>query len=687
MVRKAAYVGSSYLVGLFFASFLSAGINIIFAPVFIVTSIAVAAVFGRKYICLTVCVISGACGMFLYGISDSTVYRNVVKYDGYDVRVDGIITECTERSGDKSSYIVDGVINGDVRSKVTCYTDSFGGEIGDEVSIIGTAAALEDSYDFPSRTYYKAKGIYLEIKDVKYVSVTPGEGFSLFASVNRYRSHIIKTVSEHMDENGQGVVSAMLFGDKSDLESSQKTLMYRAGIGHLMAVSGVHLAVVCSFFNLLISRLPLNKYCRFGLLLLPVSGFVLLAGMSDSVMRAAVMLIIVNAGSLFRRRADVFNSLGIAVILLTVTDPFAVRDASFLLSAAGVFGIGVAAPQVIKVIEEKRKLGSIAKSAVMSVCVTVVVFPVSMLFFDEVSVVSPVSNLLLIPVCELILIGGLIVTATGGIPAVAVPVLKICGYLCDIVLAASEFIGGLHFSYIPLDGEMSKLAVIAGLVLIAVIFLFTRKADVTALSAVTILVFVIASINVYRLVPEENITVAVIKNGSSSAAVIHDKKSAAVIPLTRSGKASSPLVKYLNRNGIYKINALIFTEASDSSYQVYEEAFDLFEIKSVLAAEPGEIDMNKYTVSFIDDDAFTVTCRENEILFYSSGYSGAEDKEYAAAIEYSGTSYRENINAHVMAALNDRARLVADKDTDAYIGESVKIVISPDGTVYSEKIN
>lgn len=686
MVRKVAYVGTSYLVGLFFASFLSSGINVILAPVIAVIFISLMTVLGKKYICLTVCIISGAFGMFLYGIKDSTVYRNVVKYDGYDVRVDGIITEYTERSGDKSIYIVDGVINGDVRSKVTCYTDSFGGEIGDTVSIIGTAATLKDSYDFPSRTYYKAKGIYLQINDVKYISCTPAEGFSLFASINRYRDHIIKTVSEYMDEDGQGVMSAMLFGDKSDLESSQKTLMYRAGIGHLMAVSGVHLAVVCSFFNLLISRIPVNKYCRFGLLLVPVFCFVLLAGMSGSVIRAAVMLIIVNAGSLFRRRADVWNSLGIAVILLTITDPFAVRDASFLLSAAGVFGIGVVATRVIKLIEEKHKLGTTAKSAVMSVCVTAVVFPVSMLFFDEVSVVSPVSNLLLIPICELILIGGLIVTVTGGISIVAAPVLKICGYLCDIVLAASGFIGGLHFSYIPLDGEMSVLAVIAGLVLISVVFLLTKKADVTALSAVMILVFAMVSININRLVTDGNITVSVIKNGSSAAAVIHDKKSASVIPLTKSGKASSSLVKYLNRNGIYKIDSLIITEFADTSYQVYKEAFDLFEIQSVFEAEPGEINLENCVISFIDDETFTVTCGEKEILFYSSGSEVWTDKEYTAAIEYSGTSYTD-INADIIAALNDKAKAAAEKDKNIYIGESVKIVIGADGTVRSAAIN
>ena len=682
-----AYVGTSYLGGLFFASFLSSGINLTLAPAAAVTSAAMPLVLGKKYICAAVCLMSAAIAMLLYGLYDSVIYRNVIKYDGYDVEVEGVIIECTERKGDKSSYIIDGVINGDVRSKVTCYTDNFGGEIGDRVELIGTAAVFEDSYTFSSLSYYKAKGIYLQINGIKFIKCTTGEGFSLLRTVNRYRDHITETISEYMDEDGQAVMSAMLFGDKSDLESSQKTLMYRAGIGHLMAVSGVHLAVICSFLGFFISGLPFNKYLRFVLFLIPILCFVMLAGMSASIIRAAVMLIIVQTGSLFRRQADVFNSLGIAVILLTITDPFAVRDASFLLSAAGVFGIGVAAPEAVKLIEEKRKLGAAAKSAVMSVCVSVVVFPVSMLFFDEVSVMSPVSNLLLIPVCELILIGGLIVTVTAGVPAVAVPVLKICGLLCDIVLSISRFIGGLFFSYIPLDGKVSLMAVIAAAVLIAAVFLFTKKADVTSAAAVIILTFAMVSINLYRLVPDGNITVAVIKNGSSSAAVIHDKRKASVIDISKNGKTSSSVVKYLNRNGIYKIDTLILTESGDIAYPVYQEALDLFEVQNVLLPEDctENIHTEECSVSFIDEDNFTISCLGDNILFYTSGYQAEDDRKYSAAIEYSGTDYT-NVNADIIAVLNDRASIAAEKNREIYIGESVEIVIAPDGTTHSEVI-
>ena len=146
----------------------------------------------------------------------------------------------------------------------------------------------------------------------------------------------------------------MLFGDKSGIDDTTKTLLYRAGIGHMMAVSGVHLAVVCSLIWFILCMFNMSKYLRFGILMIFNAAFVILAGMSNSVIRAAVMLFLVYGASLFDRRSDLMNSLGIAVILLTAGNPFVVRDASFVLSVTGVIGIGGIAPVITKMIEDKQ---------------------------------------------------------------------------------------------------------------------------------------------------------------------------------------------------------------------------------------------------------------------------------------------------------------------------------------------
>lgn len=707
MVRKMAYIGSFYLIGLFFASFFNFEINIAASLAAAVFSAVILSVYKRKYVKSVICVLSLASGMFIYGTYDRVVYQNIIKYYGYNVEVKGVLTDFTEYSGDKSSYTVKGIINGDVQAVVTCYTDSIWGlEIGDKVSLLGKAEIPEDSYVFPTQSYNKAKGIYLRLSRVTNFNYTENTGFSLKKTIYKYRDYISDVIHKYMELESSAVMEAMLFGDKTGIESNEKTLMYRAGIGHIMAVSGVHLSVVCSFFWFVISRLPINKYLRFALLMIPILCFVILAGMSNSVIRAAIMIILVYGAGLFKRRADTFNSLGIAVILLTVFSPFAVRDASFLLSAAGVFGIGVAAPSFIKFVEEKYILDKSMKSLVASACVTVIVFPVTILFFDEVSIISPLSNFILMPICEMILIAGIIVTVTGGIPFIAEPVLKICDWCCQIVIVISKFIGGLDFSYIPLGIDFVRYTVIASLVIIAISFFIHRKTKYAAASAVAVLTIAVLSVNVYRNIPDGKITMAVLKEDSAVTLLIHDKKSASVIDLCKGGKAMDSAVKYLNKNGIYKLDTIIMNVDANTSSVTYNNRMDLFDVSSVFVPENHKKDVkgkiagsnityydnsdavfeyDDFSINFAENGVITLNCLGSEFIMYNEKSMIDGDTEYTAAIRYSGNECRD-ANAGIIAAMSDKATVVTDKNNEVYIGKSVKFIISPDRTVTAGEI-
>lgn len=705
MKRKMAYIGTFYLIGLFSASFLSRRFNLAAAAVLVLSAVSVIAVYRRKYVKVAACFFSAAAGMFLYSAYNVLVYENIIKYNGCDVEVVGKILDCNEYSGDKTLYTVKGIINGDVFAEVSFFTDSSNAEIGDEVKVIGKAVELKDSYKFPAKSYYKAKGIYLRIDKVSHFNFTHTE-FSLKRLIDNYRMHILDVINDKMDGDCAAVMSAMLFGDKSAIDSSEKTLMYRAGIGHIMAVSGVHLSVVCSFFWLVISRLPIGRYFRFGLLMVPVVCFVMLAGMSNSVIRAAIMIALVYGAGLFRRRADTFNSLGIAVILLTAASPFAVRDASFLLSAAGVFGIGVAAPVITAEIEKKRKLGGIAKSFIASVCVMVIVFPVTQLFFDEVSAVSPISNLILLPICTVILVGGVVVMLTGGLVVAAVPVLKICELCCRAVIIISEFIGRLRFSYIPLGSDFVRIVNILAVVSAALILLsFGKRKCGIFLSAASLALAMVLS-GVYKYIPDGNITVAVLKEGSSVTAVIHGKRSACVLDLKKGGGASGSVVKYLNRNGIYHLEAVILNSDVNASLPVYSSSLELFDTDTVLVPEEdmhladgyssfdtgsyskdgGCIEIGECSIGFFQDGVIVVSCYGEDIVMYGPDTETIPDISYNAAVRYSGKNVEADADAKLIAAMDESAEVLVKSGIKVYIGKNVKFTVDSDGTVDSEEI-
>lgn len=700
MVRKMAYIGSSYLIGLFFASFFTYQTNFSLASTLFVIALLSAFLFKNKSRKLAVCLLSAAAALIIYGLYDCCFYQKIIRYDGYDVEIKGVVADVSHYDGDKSSYTIKGTINGDIEAYVICYTDTYDVEIGDSISVLGKAKELKDSYKFPTKSYYKSKNIFLQLSKVYKLNYIENNGFSVKKTLLKYREHILAVINKNIDSRYSGIMTAMLFGDKTDLESTDKTLMYRAGIGHIMAVSGVHLSVVCSFIWLIISRIPMNKYLRFGILVVPTLCFVVLAGMSNSVIRAAVMILLAYSAELFRRKADTFNSLGIAVIILTIASPFAVRDASFLLSVTGVFGIGVIAPKIIKDIRQERRIGKIAESLISSVCVMIVVFPVTTLFFDEVSVLSPISNLILLPICEAALIGGVIVTLTGGVSIVAVPVLQFCEVCCWLISVISKFIGSLHFAYIPLGNE-NMTALIASALIIGLTASFLCKHTKSTITVViSVFVFVTGFANVQRCISENTVTIAVLKNNSAVSAIVHDNNNACIIDLKKGGQNAEYISKYLNREGIRKIKALVMNTDAISSQIIYDNQFGIFDIEAymipesdrrlvrsenaVFYANGSRLDNNKYIVEF-NDDVIIVSTSGKEFLFCTSESGISEYENCEVTILYSGKNFTSEPTSESTIILNEKPEKNALSEA-IYIDESVSFEFDKYGEIKTKII-
>lgn len=362
----------------------------------------------------------------------------------------------------------------------------------------------------------------------------------------------------------------------------------------------------------------------------------------------------------------------------------------------GVFGVAVVSPEAVKFAERKNKISKTAKGIITSLCTSAVIFPVSMLFFDEVSVVSPISNLLLLPVCTVIMVGGLIVTVTGGVTFIALPVLKICELLCHFVLWASGLIGRLHFSYIPLGNGFAKAMVIASVCAAAGVLAVTKKPDLAAVSVSFMFIISTILINIYKAVPDNSVKIAVLKDGSSVTALIHDKSSASVIDLNNGGKASAAAVKYLNRLGIYDIECILLNGDANTSLPVYSTDFELFDVGYALIPESlaafssenylggriytygytDSIELNGCIVSYECEGVILMTVGEKSFIFYDSDSlsDSMTGGKYDGAVKYAGKSDTEP-NAEITAKMGGDSN-----ENIKYITESFVMTVES-GTV------
>lgn len=698
MVRKMAYVGFSYLLGLFFASFFSFGASAAVCIAVILLSLIMIKLKRKNRIVFFVCSVCFAIGVFYYFGYDKLCYQKIIGYEGQRVTVSGVLTDYTDYNSDRTAYYIDGYINGAQKAKIYCYAESKTSYIGDEITVIGTAAVPKDSFSFNSQSYYKAKGIYLTVNNPE-ISIEPANNLSLKRALHNYRSFIHDKMSNHLGRDSLAFVDAIMFGDKSGIDNDTKTVLYRAGIGHIMAVSGVHLSIICSLFWFVLSFSELRRITRFIFILFPMVIFVMLSGASNSVIRAAIMLTIVYGATLFNRKSDTMNSLGISVILLTVDCPFTVRDASFLLSVTGVIGIAAIAPEVIRKIEEKRKIGKITKSLITSAAVSASVFPVSFMFFDEVSIVSPISNLLLIPLCSVILVCGVVTVFTLGLTVS--PIMKLCDICCRIVIKLSYFLGGFHFSYVSVSNRFSYFAIIAVIAVSVGTTVYFRRVGLTALVYTVACFISVLCIEIYRFIPSDHINVAVLRNSRASAIVIDDGKTASVIDLKKGGLCADNVFSYLQKNGIYRIETiglLVDSQASIATYlgrtKLYDVGYyflpksnekyvDSFIAEDMLVTyddnKTAVIEMPEYTLYIAENNTILFDVNGCEILAYDGRDTVNANGIFDIIVEYAGRKPNEAVDGNVEIYCDPLTETISDKNSDIYFGENVIIRISKDG--------
>lgn len=144
----------------------------------------------------------------------------------------------------------------------------------------------------------------------------------------------------------QGLLSALLIGDRSHISPEHQLLLQRTGTAHLLAISGLHIGISLVLALLITKALllffpKLMLYCPRALIVslvaLPIAAFyAVLAGLSVSTQRALFMLLCFALIILLRRHISIFNTLCVAAFLVVLIDPLAVLSAGFWFSFTAV---------------------------------------------------------------------------------------------------------------------------------------------------------------------------------------------------------------------------------------------------------------------------------------------------------------------------------------------------------------
>ena len=272
-------------------------------------------------------------------------------------------------------------------------------------TVTGTAqwqsAAHFDSDDV---THFNARGVYTLLYGREDVRLSAGDGDALRWLPQRAGKAFREKVAAIWDDpRVSGFLTAELTGDKSAMDDGDYLAMQETSLAHLFAVSGLHCAFLVTLLALLISRRQ-RLLCAVTIPLLLF--YMVMVGMSPSVVRACIMQIFLLIAPLFRRGSDPLTSLAAALLVILLCNPFAAASVSLQLSFSATLGMVLLSPRLYKLLTGwyKGKCRPLRAAlcfvaANLSATLSAVVFtaPLTAWYFRIFVLVAPLSSLLAVP--------------------------------------------------------------------------------------------------------------------------------------------------------------------------------------------------------------------------------------------------------------------------------------------------
>ena len=150
-----------------------------------------------------------------------------------------------------------------------------------------------------------------------------------------------RAVSARIEElfpHSAALVKALVLGERRDMDDDLRDSFARAGVAHLLAISGMHVTLLAMALTLLLGKV-LSRRVNFLIVSLALLFYGALAGFGASIVRAILMYIALGCAPVAGRMPDSFTRVGLAFLLMLIVQPLYILDAGFALSFSAVAGI------------------------------------------------------------------------------------------------------------------------------------------------------------------------------------------------------------------------------------------------------------------------------------------------------------------------------------------------------------
>ncbi|MBP2111890.1 ComEC/Rec2 family competence protein [Paenibacillus silagei] len=321
---------------------------------------------------------------------------------------------------------------------------------GDKLTIEGELIQPQTARNFGGfdyRAYLLTQKIHWLLKGTGTASVKVNpqvswEPATILRWNDKARSVLGAEMSRLFQEPHAGYMKGLVIGIQKELDPETFRQFSQLGLTHILAISGMHVAVYVGVILVLLRRCRLTRETALTVTLLLVPIYVLLSGAGPSVIRAGIMSMIALLAARLGMLKDGLNILAASALMMLVWNPYLLLSVSFQLSFLVTAGLMVYIPLAAPLF--KRLPGWLGSSLSVTIIAQLVSFPLTVYYFNQFSLLSVAANLLLVPfITFLVLPLGTLALLLGRIWNTAALLLaQLAEILNNITFAAVEWVNG-----------------------------------------------------------------------------------------------------------------------------------------------------------------------------------------------------------------------------------------------------
>jgi len=480
-----------FIFGIFFSSFIAIPKNFIWGFLFLSLFLIffLFCVFPQKnYFIFGFFILFFIFGVLRYQIEELRLAKDkfLKEYAGLEDKSVLIVKVLKEPEiGEKSQKLTVGVLDNKYfeNTKILIIVNNYPEyQYKDKLKIKGVLEEPFNLEEFNYKNYLKKEKILwiMKFPDIELLERGSYENFFSFvyANIIKFKHKVREVIYDNLPLDEGSILAAMILGDKRMISDDLKLKLNISGIRHITAVSGLHIAILTSFLMAMLIGIGFWRQQAFWFSIILISLFIIMTGLQSSAIRAGIMAGLFLFGQYLGREGVSSRFLIMAAALMLSLNPFLLRlDIGFQLSFLAVLGIiyfNQHFENIFKFIPYNvlRSMLSVTFSAYIFTA------PILIYNFGYLSVVAPITNILIIPFLPLIMILGFLLSIFGLIHWFLGKIFTIPLYfLLNYLIRVNDFFSQSVFSYLVFENVDWIWLIICYLFLTILVWRLNKKSE------------------------------------------------------------------------------------------------------------------------------------------------------------------------------------------------------------------